>query len=173
MELSLLCALAENDVIGRDGDLPWHLPKDLRRFKRLTTGGVILMGRRTWESIGHPLPRRRSLVLSHDRSFQPAGAEVLGSFQEALEQAAKAPEIFVIGGATVYSEALPRAHRLYLTRVHAEVAGDVRFPSFDPADWELTEEEHHRADERHAFPFSFCTYRRQSFLPHPGQSLLK
>ena len=160
MELSLVCALAENGVIGRGGDLPWHLPKDLRRFKRLTTGGVLLMGRRTWESIGRPLPKRRSLVLSRDPRFQPPGAEVFANLDEALEQVAPAKQVFVIGGAAVYAETLPRAQRLYLTRVHADVEGDVYFPGFDPAAFDLVEEEYHEADETHAFPFSFRTYAR-------------
>jgi dihydrofolate reductase len=165
MNLSLVCALAENGVIGKDGTLPWHLPKDLKHFKSLTTGGVILMGRRTWESIGRPLPRRRSLVLSRDRNFRPEGAEVFENLQQAVEGSAEATEIFVIGGATVYTEALPQAHRLYLTRVHATVEGDVCFPTFDPADWELTHEEHHGADGRHPFPFSFQTYSRLAVKP--------
>lgn len=162
MELSLVCALAENGVIGRDGNLPWHLPKDLQHFKRLTIGGVLLMGRRTWDSIGRPLPRRRSLVLSRDSAFQPEGAEVFGHLDSALAEAREAPEVFVIGGAAVYAATLSRAHRLYLTQVHADVSGDVYFPAFDQEDWSLVEEEHHEADPRHLFPFSFRTYTRRS-----------
>lgn len=160
MKLSLVCALAENGVIGKDGDLPWHLPKDLRRFKRLTLDGIVLMGRRTWESIGRPLPRRRSLVLSRDPNFKPQGAEVFSSLLQALRDVGDGPEVFVIGGAAVYAEALPRAHRLYLTQVHTEAVGDVHFPAFDATGWDLLEQEHHGADERHAFPFTFQTYAR-------------
>jgi dihydrofolate reductase len=159
--LSLVAALAENGVIGRDGDLPWHLPADLRRFKRLTTGGVLLMGRRTWDSIGRPLPRRRSLVLSRDPHFHPEGAEVFPTLEAALE-AAGAEEVFVVGGAAVYAATLPRASRLYLTHVHTRAEGDVYFPSFAAEDFELLEEEHHPADPRHAHAFTFSTYQAVS-----------
>ena len=156
--LSLVAALAENGVIGRDGDLPWHLPADLRRFKQLTTGGVILMGRRTWDSIGRPLPRRRSLVLSRDRGFHPEGAEVFSNLEDAL-QATEVEEVFVIGGAALYAATLPQAFRLYLTHVHATVEGDVYFPEFSEKNFERLDEEHHPADVRHAYPFTFITYQ--------------
>lgn len=158
--LSLIAALDENGVIGRDGDLPWHLPKDLKRFKRLTTGHTMIMGRRTYESIGRALPDRRSLVLSRDASFQAPGIEVVGDLDAALETAADDDEIFVIGGHDVFRLTLPRARRLYLTRVHAEVDGDIFFPQLDLSRWRLIEDVSHPGDERHTYAFSFRTYDR-------------
>lgn len=161
MTVSLLVAMAENRVIGRDGDLPWHLPTDLKRFKRLTTGHAIVMGRRTWESIGRPLPKRRSIVVSRRPGYEAAGAEVASGLEEALALAADDDEVFVIGGAELFAAALDRADRLYLTRVHAEVEGDVRMPPFDDGSWELVAEESHGGDERHAYSFTFETYERK------------
>lgn len=160
MTVSLILAMADNRVIGRDNELPWHLPADLRRFKKLTVGHAIVMGRRTWESIGRPLPRRRSIVVSRDPSYRAPGAEVAGSLEEALDLAADDDEVFVIGGAAVFAAALPRADRLYLTRVHAEVPGDVRCPPLGGG-WQLVEEERHEADERHVYPFTFQVYERR------------
>ena len=159
--LSLILAISENQVIGRDGDLPWHLPADLKRFKKLTVGHTLLMGRKTFESIGRPLPKRRSLVLSRDSSYQAPGIEVAPSLRQALELAAGDDEVFVIGGARVFEESLPMADRLYLTRVHAEVGGDVTMPEFSPDSWQLVSEERHEADQRHAFPFTFQVFERQ------------
>jgi len=172
MKVSLLVAMAENRVIGRDGDLPWHLPADLKRFKRLTTGHAIVMGRRTWESIGRPLPKRRSIVVSRrpDSVAPPPspkgdgaveGVEVVSSLEEALALAEDDDEVFVIGGAELFAAALDRADRLYVTRLHAEVEGDVRMPSFEDGSWELVAEETHDADERHAYSFTFETYERK------------
>lgn len=160
MKISLILAMADNRVIGRDGDLPWHLPADLARFKKLTVGHTIVMGRKTFESIGRPLPRRRSVVVSRDPGYRAEGAEVAGSLEEALELTAGDGEVFVIGGAAVFAEALPRADRLYLTRVHAEVEGDVVCPPLDDGSWRMVGEERHEADERHAHPFTFQVYDR-------------
>ena len=164
MKISLLVAVAENRVIGRDGGLPWHLSADLKRFKKLTLGHAVIMGRKTFESIGRPLPRRRSIVLSRDPSYAPEGAEVAGSLDEALALAAgedeDEDEVFVIGGGSVFAAALPKADRLYLTRVHAEVSGDVLFPDLDLGSWKLRSEERHAADERHDHAFSFLVYDR-------------
>ncbi len=163
MKLSIIVAAAENRVIGRDGGLPWHLSKDLKRFKKLTLGHALVMGRKTFESIGRPLPRRRSVVLSRDPVYRPPGAETAGSLEGALARLAKEgeAEVFVIGGAEVFAEALPLAERLYLTRVHAQVGGDVCFPPFDPAAWRLVSSERHDADDRHAYPFSFEVWERE------------
>ncbi len=160
MKISLIVAMAENRVIGQDGDLPWHLPADLKRFKRLTVGHTLLMGRKTFESIGRPLPKRRSIVLSRNPDYQAPGAEVTTSLPRALELAAGDDEVFVIGGARVFEEALGAADRLHLTRVHAEVEGDVKLPEFDRGEWRLISEERHEADDRHAFPFTFEVYER-------------
>lgn len=160
MILSILVAVAKNGIIGREGRLPWHLPDDLRRFKRLTTGHAIVMGRRTYESIGRALPGRRSVVLSRDPAFAPPGIEVVRSLDAALAACAGEEEVFVIGGESLFREALPRADRVYLTRVHADIAGEVRFPAFDETSWVLVASEAHAADGNHAHPFTFFAYRR-------------
>ena len=161
MILSILAAVAENGVIGRAGGLPWHLPEDLRRFKALTLGRTIVMGRRTFASIGRPLPGRRSIVLSRDPRFAPGAVEVARGLEAALAACAGEDEVFVIGGESLFREALPLADRLYLTRVHAKPVGDVLFPDFDEGDWEMVAAEAHTADERHPHPFTFLTYRRR------------
>lgn len=162
MILALVVALDEDGVIGRDGGLPWHLPDDLRRFKARTMGHVLLMGRRTYASIGRPLPGRRSIVLTRDPTFRaPAGVAVAPGLDEALRIAGDVPYVFVIGGAEVYRTALARADELLVTRVHTRVPGDVRFPSVDWAEWTLVEEEDHPADDRHAFAFTFRRYTRR------------
>ncbi len=162
--LSVIVAWSENRVIGRAGDLPWRLPDDLKRFKRLTTGHPIVMGRKTWDSIGRPLPGRTNIVLSRDPAFAPDGAVVADSFDAALARAADAPggtdEIFVIGGAALFEHALQVADRIYLTVVHANVEGDVRIAPIDLTRWHLVEYLGHPADDKHALPFSYKTYDR-------------
>ena len=162
MIVALLVAAADNDIIGRDGDLPWHLPLDLQWFKRLTTGHTIIMGRKTFDSIGKPLPNRRTVVLSRDATFRPAGGgvEVASTIEDAVALAGDDAEVFVVGGAAVYRLALPLAQRLYLTRIHADVPGDVAFPEWHPQEWRLVWEETHEADEDHAYPFTFQQYDR-------------
>jgi dihydrofolate reductase len=164
MRVTLLAALAENRVIGRDNTLPWHLPDDLSRFKQRTVGHVVIMGRRTFESVGRPLPNRRSIVITRKRDYHPQGAEIARSLEEALERAreSKADEVFILGGAEIYALALPDVDRLELTVVHAEVSGDTFFPECDLSAWTLIEEQRHEADDRHAYAFSFRTYERKS-----------
>ena len=147
----LIVAVADNGIIGRDGGLPWHLPDDLRRFKAVTSGHPIIMGRLTYESIGRPLPGRRNIVLSRDPEYRPAGVEMTGSFQAALAATADDEVVFVIGGAALFAETLPMADRIYLTRVHAAIEGDVWFPELDPQRWRLVSEELHGADSEHGF----------------------
>lgn len=151
--------MAENGVIGRDNQLPWVLPEDLRRFKAITLGKPILMGRRTFESIGRPLPGRSSLVLTRSSSFQAAGTQIVHSLEEALDAASASAELVVIGGAEVYRAALPLARRIYLTRVQAQVAGDTRFPEL-PAGWRHLDRSVWPADARHAYPLTFETLER-------------
>ena len=155
MIVALLVAMSDDGVIGRDNALPWHLPHDLKWFKRLTTGHAIIMGRATYQSIGRPLPNRRNIVLSRDPAFQPEGVEVATTLEAALALVEGDPEVFVVGGAAIYRLALPRAQRIYLTRVHAKVDGDVRFPEWRPDEWRLVWEEAHQADDEHAYPFTF------------------
>ncbi len=160
MRLTIVAAVADNGVIGRAGTLPWHLPDDLRRFKALTMGRPILMGRRTFESIGRPLPGRRNLVLTRNSRAFPAGVQAVPSLQRALEECAGESELCVIGGADVFRETLPRADRLELTRVHATMDGDVRFPDYDAAQWRELSRSEHPADARHAWPMTFQTLGR-------------
>lgn len=161
MQLSLIAAVARNGVIGRDGALPWRLPADLARFKRLTSGHTIVMGRKTWESIGRPLPKRTNVILS-SRLEAPSGTWVVPSLEDAIARARAAGEtnLFVIGGARVYAEALPAADVLELTRVDAEVEGDVLFPDYDRRSFECVRFETHPADDTHAHAFRFETWRK-------------
>jgi len=158
--LSVVVAADERGGIGRAGGLPWHLPEDLKRFKALTMGKPIVMGRRTWDSIGRPLPGRRSIVVSRQAGLAIEGAEVVGSLEEALRVASDVPEVCVIGGAELYRLALPRADVIHLTRVHATVEADTFLPALDPSEWEEASSERHDADERHAHPYSFVTLQR-------------
>jgi len=161
MIVSIIAAVADNGVIGRDGGLPWHLPADLRRFKKLTTGRHMVMGRRTWDSIGRrPLPGRPTIVVSRDPEFVAEGAQVARSVRAALELAAGADEVFIAGGEAIYREALPVADRVYLTRVHARFEGDTLFPAFDASGWRVVVEESHEADEKNPYAHTFLVYER-------------
>lgn len=164
MEISLVAALSRNRVIGANGGLPWRLPDDQRFFKELTHGHCLVMGRATFESIGRPLPGRTTLVLSRRPGTVAAGAIVVHDFDAALEiaRARGEKEVFVVGGADVYALALPRADRLYLTRVDAVVEGDVRFPDFDESGrtFKLVEERRHAADARHEYAFTIQRWER-------------
>jgi dihydrofolate reductase len=181
MQVSIVVAVAANGVIGRDGGLPWRLPADLRFFKRVTMGHHLIMGRKTWASIGRPLPGRTMVVLTRDPSAAFPGAAVAHALPEALAlaRAAGDSEACVIGGAEVFAHALPLADRLYLTRVHADVEGDVYFPVpvHDDARgnglgnsqgnswlaehrWVEVAREEHAADDQHAFAFDLCTFER-------------
>ncbi len=167
--ISIVLAMSENRVIGRRGRLPWHLPEDLKRFKRLTTGHHVIMGRRTFESIGRPLPDRTTVVISRRRDDRPKGVTVACSLEEAIERCGADPEIFVIGGAEIYRLAWSVADRIYLTLVRAHVEGDVLVEEIDLTGWRLVGEEHHAADERHPFAFDFLTYERtpSTIIPAP------
>lgn len=157
--ISLVAALARNRVIGRDGALPWHLPEDLRHFKALTLGHPVVMGRRTWESIGRPLPGRRNVVITRQDGYAATGAEVFRDLDSALQALAGAAEVFVIGGGEVYAAALPLADRLHLTELHAEVPGDALFPRFDPDDWVQASREPHAAHG--GMRYDFVVYDRR------------
>jgi dihydrofolate reductase len=159
--LELIAAVAKNGVIGKGGRLPWHLPDDLKRFKQLTLGHPILMGRRTYESIGRPLPGRQNIVISESLNEPPPGTDLAHSLDEAIHlMATHNGPAFIIGGAVLYTAALPRVEALHLTQVDAEVEGDAHLPPIDKSQWRLIEEIPHPADDRHALPFRFCTYRR-------------
>ena len=158
--ISIIVAVAENGAIGSANRLPWHLPDDLKHFKALSLGKPVVMGRRTFDSIGRRLPGRTNIVISRRTGLASAGVIVTHSLDAALAAAGSVPEIVVIGGAEIFRQVLPRTSTIHLTRVHARVAGDVFFPELDPALWQESTLEHHAADERHQYAFSFVTLLR-------------
>ncbi len=160
MVISLIVAASTNNVIGVQGELPWRLSDDLRRFKALTTGKPIIMGRKTWESIGRPLPDRHNIVITRQSGFKAEGADIVSSPAAALQIAGNVPEVMIIGGGQVYELFLPKASRVYLTHVHTVVAGDAWFPALDPRDWTVVDRELHTASESNEFDFEFRTYER-------------
>ncbi len=159
--LELVVAMAANGVIGRDNALPWHLPADLAFFKRVTLGHPVLMGRRTWQSIGRPLPGRTNLVLTRDRQFKAPGAVPVHSVEAARLAVAESDRLMVIGGAELFALLLPEALVFHLTEVAAEIAGDIIFPAWSRDEWQEEWRESHRQDDRHAFDFSFVRLRRR------------
>lgn len=154
--------MAHGRVIGLDGKMPWHLPADFAWFKQNTLGKPIVMGRKTWDSIGRALPGRRNLVISRDESFQPAGAERVASPDEVETLLADAPEIMIVGGAQVYQHFLPKAERLYLTLIDVELPGDTFFPDYIEADWCEVSRSEHPADAKNPYPCSFLILERKS-----------
>jgi dihydrofolate reductase len=160
-EISLIVAAAENDVIGRDGGLPWHLPADLARFKSLTMGKPIVMGRRTFESIGKPLPGRRNIVVTRQADYEAPGCEVVGSVDAAIAAAGDVEEIMVIGGSRLYEAFLPLADRIYLTRVYADVGGDTCFPTLEAGAWRVVSREAGAAGARNEFGMRFDVLERR------------
>lgn len=160
MRRSLIVAMSENHVIGRAGQLPWHLSADLRRFRQLTMGHTIVMGRKTFESIGRPLPGRNSIVISRQQGYRPPGVHVAASLDDAERLAAGDSEVFFIGGGELYRQALPRVARIYLTLVHATVAGDTDFPQLPPDQWHLVQRTDQAADEKNDHPCSFLVLDR-------------
>ena len=156
--VAVIAAVARNGAIGRNNALLLHLPEDLPRFKRLTMGCPLIMGRKTWESIGRPLPGRRSIVITRNAQWQTPGAEAAPSLPAALEMAANAPKVFVIGGAQIYAEALKRADELHLTEIDAEFDGDAFFPLWSRSEFREAARENHAG--QNGLNFSFVTYTR-------------
>ena len=167
MTIALIAAYAQNLVVGIDNKLPWHLPEDLKYFKRITTGKAIVMGRKTYESIGRPLPNRTNIVISRNPDFKADGVVVVPSIEAAIEHAESVnlingeDEVMIIGGATIYEAALPQADRLYLTHVHAEVEGDAYFPKADFTQFEEKGREDYQASETNPYDYSFVVYDRK------------
>jgi dihydrofolate reductase len=159
MKLSAVVAASDNDVIGRDNKLPWYQPADLAYFKRVTMGKPILMGRKTWDSIGRPLPGRRNIVLSRS-GFVAQGVDVVRTLDEACEVAGEAPEMMVIGGAMIFELAMPRMDHIHLTRVHCVVDGDVFLPRLHPDEWREVRRETRPADERNVYAMTFIELER-------------
>lgn len=159
--VSLIWAMDEDGVIGIENRLPWHLPADLKRFRQLTTGHHILMGRKTFESLKAPLPDRTHVIITKDRAYRaPEGCHVVHSIDAALDKAGDDEHPFVIGGASLFKQVLPLAQRLYVTRIHARFAGDAWFPPIDWTQWRETEREDHAPDERNAYAYTFQTLER-------------
>ncbi|RZO53902.1 MAG: dihydrofolate reductase [Phycisphaeraceae bacterium] len=157
--MTLIAAHARNRVIGRAGDMPWHLPDDLKHFMRATLGGVVVMGRKTFESLKGPLPRRRNIVITRNSNWQHEGVERVLSLAEALDMAGE-DSVHIAGGGEIYQAAFPMATHLDLTEIDAAPDGDTYFPEFDLSEWHEVACEHHPADERHAHAFTFRMYER-------------
>jgi dihydrofolate reductase len=160
MPLSIIVAAAENNVIGSRNQLPWHLPDDLKRFKALSLGKPVVMGRKTYESIGRPLPGRTNIVVSRQPELHIDGCIVVPTLDAAIAASPSTQETVVIGGAGIFRHALPYTTTVHLTRVHASVDGDVHFPPLDPSQWREIAVEHHAADARHAYAFTFIDLQR-------------
>jgi|SRR6056300_799676 len=162
MILKAIVAYAENRVIGKDNDLIWHLPNDLQHFKRHTAGRTIIMGRKTWDSLGgRPLPKRRHIVITRKEGFEAEGAEVVHSLEDAIALAKNEEEVFIVGGAQIYELALPYLDILEITEIHAAPEGDAFFPIWNQDEFELISDVHHPVDENHEFSFNFKTWKRK------------
>ena len=161
MKLALIAAMAEQRVIGLDNGMPWHLPADLKHFRNLTVGKPVIMGRKTIESIGKALPKRRNIVVTRRSDFGMDGCEVAASIEAAVELVAHEDEVMIIGGASIYEQTLARADILYLTYIHAQFQGDTHFPVVDETEWEEIEREAHEPDEKNPHAYSFVTLRRR------------
>lgn len=159
-ELTMIAAAAENNALGKDNDLVWHLPDDFKRFKNLTSGHHIIMGRKTFESFPKPLPNRTHVVITRQDDYTANGAVIVNSLDKALEIAKDDPQPFIIGGGEIYSLALGKADKIELTRVHGEFEADAFFPEVDPAQWKLIASDFHPEDDRHDYAFTYLTYER-------------
>ncbi len=169
--LSMIVATADNNVIGKDNDMPWHLPADLAYFKKVTLGKPIIMGRKTYESIGMALPGRRNIVISRDTNYIPQGrgaegVDVVTSVEQALALVdgsggnKAVPEVMVIGGGAIYKHCLSNADRLYITHIKASIDGDTQFPNYDDGSWQKVSSELRKSDEKNAYDLDFCVYHR-------------
>lgn len=158
--ITMIAAAAENNALGKDNDLVWHLPDDFKRFKELTTGHHIIMGRKTFESFPKPLPNRTHVVITRKKNYKKEGAVVVNSLEEALELAKEDRQPYIIGGGEIYRLALPEADRIELTRVHGTFEADAFFPEIDENNWKLVSSTFHPKDERHQYAFTYLTYER-------------
>ncbi|SFN43096.1 dihydrofolate reductase [Salegentibacter flavus] len=157
----MIAAAAENNALGKENDLVWHLPDDFKRFKKLTTGHHIIMGRKTFESFPQALPNRTHIIITRNKDYKAKGAVVVHSLERALEIAKDDPQPFIIGGGEIYKQALPYSEKIELTRVHSEFEADTFFPKIDNTNWELVNEEFHPTDEKHKYAFTYLTYERR------------
>jgi len=159
--ITVIAAVAENNALGKENQLLWHLPDDFKRFKTLTSGHYIIMGRKTFESFPKPLPNRTHVIISRQANYQPEGCIVVNSLEQAIEACPKAEEVFIIGGGEIYRQSIAVADKLDLTKVHASFEADTHFPEIDLSQWQLIFEEHHPKDERHDYAFTFQTFTRK------------
>jgi len=160
MNINIVVAIAANHAIGKNNKLLWHLPKDLKHFKELTTGHTVIMGRKTFDSVGRPLPNRRNIVITR-QDIQIDGCEVVNSLEAALALGAGEAELDIVGGAEIYKQAMPLTNFIYLTIVHQDFEADTFFPEINEEEWLEISREDHQPDEKHAFPFSFITLKRR------------
>jgi dihydrofolate reductase len=160
MNLSIIVALSENNVVGANNQLPWHLSADLKRLKALTMGHHLIMGRKTYESIGRPLPGRKNVIITRNKNYKAEGCIVVTSLKEGLEVAKKDSEAFIFGGGEVFKEALPRVTKIYMTRIHQSFNGDTYFPHLDRREWHEVSREDHQPDEVNKYSYSFITYEK-------------
>ena len=159
--ITIIAAAAENNALGKDNQLVWHLPDDFKRFKQLTSGHYIIMGRKTFESFPKPLPNRTHVVVTRQKNYHPEGCFVVNSIEEAISICPKNEEIFIIGGGEIYKQSLVFTDKIELTRVHETLEADTFFPNINPAEWELILEEFHQKDDKHNFDFTFQTLIRK------------
>jgi len=160
--IAIVVAAAENNVIGKDNQLIWHLPADLKHFKQITMGHPILMGRKTYESIGKPLPGRTTIIITRQPDYEAAGCIVVNAVQEAVEEARKLDDqAYIIGGAEIYRQALNVTDTIYLTRIHHKFEGDTFFPEINDDEWKVVSEEHHEPDEKNKYSYSFIQLERK------------
>ncbi|MBX9586340.1 MAG: type 3 dihydrofolate reductase [Gammaproteobacteria bacterium] len=162
MKISLIAAMAHHRVIGKNNQLPWHLPADLKHFKALTTGKVVVMGRKTFEAIGKPLPNRKNIVLTHDRHWNREGVIVVHSWEQAVALSGSEEELIVIGGAQLYEQTLSKASTFYLTLIDSDIEGDAVFPEWNANEWQEVERNEHPADEKNSYNMIFITLKRMS-----------
>ncbi|AXG73327.1 dihydrofolate reductase [Flavobacterium arcticum] len=162
MTITLIAAAAENNALGKDNQMVWHLPDDFKRFKKLTTGHCIIMGRKTLESMNGALPNRTNIVITRQKDYTYEGCTIVHSLDEALSACPQDEEVFVIGGGEIYKQAIDKADKVELTRVHTTVEADAYFPEIDTDKWELINEEYHPKDEKHKVDFTFRTFKKQN-----------
>ena len=160
--ISLIVAVAENNIIGRDNDLIWHLPRDLKHFKETTSGHHIIQGRKTYESVGKPLPNRTNVIITRDKNYKAEGCVVVHSLEEALEVSKNDPEAFITGGGKIYEMAMPLVDRIYLTKVHHSFEGDTFFPEINMEEWTETDRRDFEPDEKNKYPFSILILDRKN-----------
>lgn len=160
--ISFIVAMDENRVIGHENSMPWHLPNDLQRFKKITTGHTIIMGRKTYESIGRPLPNRKNIILTRDENYKQEGCIVIHAMEDIAPYAESEEEVFVIGGETLFRQTFSMAEKMYITMIHhAFPEGDTFFPSFSTEEWEVVSEEKGTVDEKNKYPHTFYVFKRK------------